>query len=69
MARTKHKSPEVGPFKELVERAGFCYTSMRDQVQRGNLAIVKVGRRWYLEAAELQRFVERNTERRTEEQP
>ena len=66
MPRTKHKPaplPELGPFKQTVQRAGFAYTTMRDQVLRGNLSIVRIGRSWYIETEELRRFIQRNTER------
>lgn len=51
------------PFKRAAQDSGFSYTSLRDAYFRGDLAIVKMGRAWYIEIAELQRFVERNTEK------
>ena len=51
------------PFKQAARGSGFSYTSLRDAHFRGELAIVRVGRAWYVELAELARFVERNTQR------
>lgn len=42
---------------------GFSYTSLRDAHFRGELAIVRLGRAWYVEVSELQRFVKDHTER------
>jgi hypothetical protein len=53
----------VRPFKRAAEESGFCYSTLRDAHFRGELAVVKVGRAWYLEDEELARFVERQTER------
>ena len=54
--------PRVMPFKLACRESGFSYTGMRDEFFRGNLAIVKVGKRWYIETAELSRFVESHRE-------
>jgi hypothetical protein len=66
MARTKHTPavlPHVRPFRRAALESGFAYGTLRDAHFRGELAIIKVGRRWYIEVEELARFVERNTER------
>jgi hypothetical protein len=55
--------PAVMPFTRAAEGRGFPYTTLRDAHFRGELAIVRVGRSWYVEIAELARFVERHTER------
>jgi len=51
------------PLKRAAETSGFPYTSLRDAHFRGDLAIIRLGRSWYIELAELARFVERNTQR------
>jgi hypothetical protein len=56
--------PRVMPFKLAAAESGFSYTSLRDAHFRGELAIIRVGRAWYVEIAELARFVEHHTERR-----
>jgi hypothetical protein len=43
--------------------SGLPYSTMRDAYFRGEIAVVKLGRAWYLDADELARFVERHTER------
>jgi hypothetical protein len=54
--------PQVRPFKRAAEESGFAYTTLRDAHFRGELAVVRVGRSWYIEVAELARFVERQRE-------
>lgn len=53
------------PFKRAVQDAGLSYTGMRDAFFRGDIAIVRVGKAWYIEPAELARFIERQTEKQT----
>lgn len=68
MPRTPHVPatiPQVKPFKRAAIESGFSYSTLRDAHFRGELAVVKVGRAWYVEVAELARFVAHNTERRT----
>ena len=55
--------PVVRPFREACKESGFKYTTLRDAHFRGELAVVKVGKAWYLAAEELQRFVAAHTER------
>ena len=56
--------PQVMPFKHAAEQSGFSYSTLRDAHFRGELAVVRVGRSWYIEKQELARFVERQTEHR-----
>jgi hypothetical protein len=49
------------PFKQAARESGFCYSTLRDAHLRGELAVIRVGRSWYIEIAELARFMERNT--------
>ena len=64
MPRTKPAGvlPRVGPFKQTVTAHGYSYTTMRDAHFRGELAIIKIGRAWYIAFDELARFAERHTE-------
>jgi len=55
----------VGPFKQTVTRRGLAYSTARDAALRGELAIIRIGRSWYIEHAELDRFLDRHTERFT----
>ena len=65
MARTNQPTvlPTVRPLRKAAAEVGIPYTSLRDAHFRGDLAIVRIGRAWYVELAELARFIERNTER------
>ena len=58
------RNVRVRPFKRAAEESGFRYSTLRDAHFRGELAVVKVGRAWYIEDEELARFVERQTEHR-----
>jgi hypothetical protein len=51
-------------FKQAARGSGFSYSSLRDAHFRGELAVIRVGRAWYVDLAELARFVECHTERR-----
>lgn len=70
MARTNRSKtppailPRVMPFKEAARETGFSYESLRDAHFRGQLAIVRFNRAWYVEVSELARFVADHTERR-----
>jgi hypothetical protein len=70
MPRTnKHQTPaslpSVMPFKRAAEGCGIKYTTLRDAHHRGDLAVIKIGRAWYVELAALTRFVEQHTEHKT----
>lgn len=56
--------PRVLPIKKAAEESGFNYWSLRDAHYRGELAIVRMGRAWYIEVDELARFVAAHTERK-----
>ena len=68
MPRTKGQPPaalpNVMPFKQAALESGFSYSSLRDAHFRGELAVIRLGRAWYIELAELARFVAIHTERR-----
>jgi len=55
--------PCVMPFKRACQETGFHYTTMRDAHFRGDLAVIKVGRSWYVSLDELARFIDAQTER------
>jgi excisionase family DNA binding protein len=50
------------PAKKAAERRGLPYTTLRDIVLRGEIPVVKVGRAWYLEDRDVDRWVERRKE-------
>jgi hypothetical protein len=49
--------------KRAAEESGVPYTSLRDCHHRGELAIVRIGRCWYVTVTEFEKFLERQTER------
>ncbi len=58
---TKHmKSRQLAPFKASVEDRGIPYTTARDHALRGEIPYFKFGRAWYVDAADLDAFIERN---------
>jgi hypothetical protein len=67
MARTKQPTAathrRVGPFKQTIREHGLAYSTMRDAALRGELAIIRIGRSWYVDYAELDRFLDRHTDR------
>lgn len=52
------------PLKKAAQESGLNYWALRDAHFRGELAIVRFNRAWYVEVSELQRFVAEHTERR-----
>jgi hypothetical protein len=56
--------PRVMPLKKAAAASGFAYTTLRDAHFRGELAIIRIGRAWYVDLSELARFVEHHTERK-----
>jgi len=55
--------PRVLPLKRAAEESGIPYTSLRAAHFRGELAILKNGRAWYVTVDELRRWMEARTER------
>ena len=58
-AKPRQSQPsKVRPFKRAVEERGYSYTTMRDAHFRGELAVIRVGRAWYVTDSELDRFTD-----------
>lgn len=55
--------PRLLPFKRAARDVGLSYTSLRDAHFRGELAIVRIGRAWYVDVKELARFIDAQTDR------
>jgi hypothetical protein len=55
--------PRLRLLKYASKEMGIPYTTMRDAHMRGELAVVRVGRAWYVTEDELRRFVEARTVR------
>lgn len=52
----------LAPFKRAVAEEGIAYTTARDFVLRGEIPIVRLGRAWYVDRADLARFIDRHRE-------
>jgi excisionase family DNA binding protein len=61
-AMAARTTPEITPRLIAAKRAaaitGIPYTSLRDIVHRGELCVIRVGRAWYIETADLDRWIE-----------
>jgi excisionase family DNA binding protein len=55
--------PRLEPIKRTAERLGVPYNSLRDAHFRGEFPVVKVGKSWYLERADVDRWIESRKER------
>ena len=51
--------------KTAAAETGIAYTTLRDLVFRGELPVLKIGRAWYLDRADLARFIDSHKERLT----
>jgi excisionase family DNA binding protein len=49
--------------KAAAHRTGIPYSSLRDLAHRGEIPIVRVGRAWYFERADVDRWIETQKER------
>lgn len=54
--------PRLLGAKEAAKEIGIPYTSLRDRAFRGEIPVVKMGRAWYFDRADLARFIERTKE-------
>ena len=61
MANTTHLT-RLEPIKRTSQRIGVPYGSLRDAHFRGELPVVKVGKAWYLERADVDRWIETRKE-------
>jgi excisionase family DNA binding protein len=56
-------SARLIPAKKAADETGIAYTSLRDLVFRGEIPVVKVGRAWYLDRRDLDRWITTRKER------
>ena len=56
--KTPDITPRLIPVKRAAEAVGLPYTSLRDVVHRGELKVILIGRAWYLERADIDRWIE-----------
>ncbi len=60
------KSPiisRLAPAKGAAREYGIPYTSLRDLVFRGDLPVVRIGRAWYFDRRDLDRYIDSSKER------
>jgi len=50
------------PAKVAARERGIPYTSLRDLVFKGRIPVVRLGRAWYFDDRDLDRFIERSKE-------
>ncbi len=51
--------------KAASQLTGIPYGSLRDLAHRGEIPVVRVGRAWYFERADLDQWIEKRKERAT----
>lgn len=51
------------PVKRACATYGLAYATFRQAIHRGELAVVKMGRSYYVRRAEVDRWLDANTER------
>jgi excisionase family DNA binding protein len=51
------------PINRACQIYGLSYKTLRAAAFRGELAIVKIGRNWYVRRTEIEKFLEAHTER------
>ena len=61
--RILEHGPRLLDAKTAARALGIPYCSLRDVTFRGELAVVKVGRRWYFDRRDLERFIDSHKER------
>lgn len=60
MQTAKQPRPRLSKLTAAARESGLPYTTLRDLHFRGELPVVKVGRAWYVDARDLDRFIESN---------
>jgi excisionase family DNA binding protein len=51
-------SPRLIGAKRAADEYGLAHSSLRDIVHRGELPVIRVGRAWYFERRDLDRWIE-----------
>jgi hypothetical protein len=55
--------PQLAAAKKVAAETGVPYTSLRDIALRGEIAVVRIGRAWYFDRADVGRWIETRKER------
>ncbi len=62
-ATTSPLAPRLESAKVTSRRIGIPYGSLRDLAFRGEIPVVKVGRAWYFDRVDIDRWIESRKER------
>ena len=52
-------TPRLGKATKIAKEYGVPYTTIRDAHFRGDLPVVRIGRAWYIDYRDMDRFLER----------
>jgi excisionase family DNA binding protein len=61
--RTTSPGAKLVTAKDASIETGIAYTTLRDLVFRGELPVVRIGRAWYFNRDDLDRWITEHTER------
>jgi len=62
-SQTTTHIPRLEKAKATVKRVGVPYGSLRDAAHRGEIPVVRIGRAWYFERVDVDRWIESKKER------
>jgi excisionase family DNA binding protein len=62
MATKQAQEPQLEPAKKTSRRTGIPYGSLRDLAYRGEIPVVRVGRAWYFDRSDVDRWIALNKE-------
>jgi hypothetical protein len=54
------KTPRLGKASKIAKEYGLPYTTIRDAHFRGDLPVVRIGRAWYIDYRDMDRFIEQS---------
>ncbi len=55
--QTTPAAPQLAPAKRIAAERGIPYTTLRDIVFRGEIPLVRLGRAWYLDRRDVDRWI------------
>jgi hypothetical protein len=58
-------SARLAPAKQIARELGVPYTSLRDAHFRGEIEVVKLGRAWYYDRNDVNRWIDSRRERKS----
>ena len=51
-------TPKLGKATAIAREYGISYTTLRDAHFRGDLPVVRIGRAWYVDRKDMDRFID-----------